>query len=176
MVSGRLETDMNHSMRSRKSSMSRRGVAIVEFAVVAPVVFLVVFGLIEMGRMVMIKQAVVNAAREGCRKAILASTRDVNAVTGNDGRAVTDSVVRARLLNVVPDASDLNELRVTCYLPPVFPFTTEANLDPPQPLPSGTVISVTVECDFSWVSWTPGNFVGFDNAMTISATSTKQRE
>ena len=49
----------------------RRGAATVEFAVVAPVFFLLVFGMIEYGRMVMVQQIIVNAAREGCRAAVL---------------------------------------------------------------------------------------------------------
>lgn len=36
---------------------------------VAPVLFLFVFGIIEIGRMLMVRQALTNAAREGCRKA-----------------------------------------------------------------------------------------------------------
>ena len=145
---------MNRSMILKNSSRSRRGVAAVEFAVVAPVVFLAFFGMVEMGRMVMVKQAVVNAAREGCREAILATTIDA---------ADVDAVVRAHLVNVVPDASDVNELRVTC---------TPADL---TAVASGTTITVDVECDFSDVSWMPGNFVGLSD-MTISATTTKERE
>lgn len=147
---------MNRSMTSKQSTRTRRGVAAVEFAVVAPVVFLAFFGLVEMGRMVMVKQAVVNAAREGCREAILATTINV---------ADVDAVVRARLQNVVPNASDVNKLRVTC---------TPAVLS--QATASGTEVTVEVECNFSDVSWTPGNFLGFSDTMAIRATATKERE
>ncbi len=154
---------MIRSMTTKKRSRRRRGVAAVEFAVIAPVLFLAIFGMIEMARMVMVKQAVVNAAREGCREAILATTIDT---------ADVDALVRARLANVVPNAADVNKLRVTCYLPPNLPFTTEADL---TAVASGDTISVTVECDFSDVSWVPGNFVGIPNTV-ISATTTKERE
>ena len=52
----------------------RRGAAVVEFAVVAPVLFLVIFGIIEFGRAMMVSHLVNNAARAGARKAILESS------------------------------------------------------------------------------------------------------
>ncbi len=39
----------------------------MEFAVVAPVFLLLVFGMIEYGRMVMVQQVITNASREGAR-------------------------------------------------------------------------------------------------------------
>lgn len=57
----------------------RRGAAVVEFAVVAPLLLLLVLGTIEYGRFVMIQQMLTNAAREGARRATLegASAADV---------------------------------------------------------------------------------------------------
>lgn len=55
--------------RSRRTS--RRGVAAVEFAMVAPLFLLLVFGTIEIGRMLMVQQTLVNASREGARQAVL---------------------------------------------------------------------------------------------------------
>ena len=43
----------------------RVGAAAVEFAIVAPLMFLLTMGMIEVGRMVMVKQLMVNASREG---------------------------------------------------------------------------------------------------------------
>src|SRR4051812_47359519 len=51
--------------------LNRRGAAVVEFAVVSPVFFLLVFGMIEYGRMVMVQQLLTNAAREGARVGVL---------------------------------------------------------------------------------------------------------
>src|SRR4051812_46498612 len=48
----------------------RRGSAIVEFAVVAPVLISLVLGIIEIGRVVMLAQVATNAAREGARYAV----------------------------------------------------------------------------------------------------------
>jgi Flp pilus assembly protein TadG len=49
-------------MRSR-----RKGVAAVEFALVAPLLCMMVLGMVEIGRAVQVKMALTNAVREGCR-------------------------------------------------------------------------------------------------------------
>jgi hypothetical protein len=46
---------------------ARRGAAVVEFALVVPVMLTLTFGLIEMGRISMVKEAVTQATREGAR-------------------------------------------------------------------------------------------------------------
>ncbi len=51
-----------------------RAAAIVEFAVVAPLLLGLVFGIIEYGYLFMVQQSLTNAAREGCRIAILQTT------------------------------------------------------------------------------------------------------
>jgi len=58
---------------------SRRGVATVEFALVAPLIFLFVFAAIEFGRVLTVIHALEAAAREGCRIAISwdTTTQDV---------------------------------------------------------------------------------------------------
>jgi Flp pilus assembly protein TadG len=54
------------SRRSRRS----RGDAIVEFAILAPVLVLILFGVLEMGRVVNAWLVVHNAAREGARAGV----------------------------------------------------------------------------------------------------------
>jgi hypothetical protein len=48
-----------------------RGQAMMEFALVAPIFFFVLFGIIEFGRSVYVTQMLANAAREGARYAIV---------------------------------------------------------------------------------------------------------
>jgi Flp pilus assembly protein TadG len=50
---------------------SRRGAVMAEFAIVLPVFILAIIGIIEFGRAVMVQQILVNAAREGARRAII---------------------------------------------------------------------------------------------------------
>jgi hypothetical protein len=63
----------------RKSN--RRGAAVVEFAVVAPIFFMLVFGMIEYGRLVQVQQVLTNASREGARVASTAGTSQTEATT-----------------------------------------------------------------------------------------------
>jgi Flp pilus assembly protein TadG len=56
--------------RVQHDSPQRRGVAAVEMAFVFPIFMLLVLGVIEFGRYMMVGQLVTNAAREGSRLAI----------------------------------------------------------------------------------------------------------
>ena len=67
-------------MRSGRRCSRRRGATLVEFAMVVPVVFVFMFGLIELSRYVMVQQALTSAAHRGCRMAILATTVNDDAV------------------------------------------------------------------------------------------------
>ncbi len=59
---------MTRSPATRRSP-ARRGAAVVEFAVVVPILFLFLFGIIDYGRLIMVGQMTVNASREGARYA-----------------------------------------------------------------------------------------------------------
>ena len=49
---------------------ARRGSSAVEFAVIAPVMILFTFGLIEISRLMLVKQTITHATREGARVAV----------------------------------------------------------------------------------------------------------
>lgn len=53
----------------RQHQTKRRGIAAVEFAVMMPVMALLIVGLWEVGRMVEVQQFLVNGCREGARQA-----------------------------------------------------------------------------------------------------------
>ena len=66
-------TKRNRSARSGSpavSKASRRGAATIEFALVAPIIFLFLFASIEFGRVLMVFHGLEAAAREGCRTAV----------------------------------------------------------------------------------------------------------
>lgn len=58
-------------VRSRRSSERARGAAVVEFAVVLPLLLTILFGIIEYGWVFMVRQTLQTSAREGARIAIL---------------------------------------------------------------------------------------------------------
>jgi Flp pilus assembly protein TadG len=57
--------------RRDKRCFNRTGAAAVEMAVCAPLLFLLVFGMIDIGRALMVQHLLTNAARDGARAAIL---------------------------------------------------------------------------------------------------------
>jgi Flp pilus assembly protein TadG len=106
----------------------RRGAAVVEFAVTAPVLFAIMFGMIETGRGLMVKQLLANAARDGARSAILegATVEEVQkTVLGYLGGSRVDGAT----VTVLPN-----------------PLTLAQGGDP---------VSVTVSIPFNDVSWLP---------------------
>jgi Flp pilus assembly protein TadG len=126
---------------------NRRGAAAVEFAVVAPLFFLLVFGMIEFGRMVMVQQVITNGSREGARIAVLDGT-------------TTSEVVTA--VQTYLDNASVSGASVT-----VTP-------DPPSSAVYGDPVTVVVSLPFDQVSWLPSPM--FLGGKTLSATTVMRRE
>ena len=78
--------------RSREGS---RGQALTEVAMVAPLFFLMVFGTIDIGRVIWANDVVAGAAREGARYA------SVHAGALDEGRLATKDEIKAHALNFV---------------------------------------------------------------------------
>lgn len=120
----------------------------MEFALIAPLFFLMIFGMIEFGRMVMVQQVITNGSREGARLAVL---------DGTTGAAVTSTV-----------NNYLESARVSGANVAVIP--TE-----PSSAGYGEPVTVTVTIPFSQVSWLPSPmFVGGGTVLT--ATTVMRRE
>jgi len=87
-----------------------RAQALVEFALVAPLFFLLIFAAINFGRYVYYVQILNNAAREGARYAIVHGSNSLNPTgpTSSDpsGNAVK-SVVRSYAVGVIGDSTVL---------------------------------------------------------------------
>jgi Flp pilus assembly protein TadG len=73
----------------RSSRRARRGGAVVEAALVLPVVLMFLFGILEYGRYVMMLQVLTNAAREGARYAQI-HTQPVTVGGTTSGNATSD--------------------------------------------------------------------------------------
>lgn len=114
----------------RPCRSNRKGVAAVEFAVIAPLFFLLVFGMIEFGRAVMVQQIITNASREGARLAVLDGS------TGTEVRTAVVNYMQRAAITITPD-------RVT--VTPTEPSTAAY----------GEPVTVNVSIPFSQVSWLP---------------------
>ena len=108
----------------------RRGAAAVEFAVVAPVLLIMVFGMVDMGRMIMVQQLMNDAAREGARTAAL----------GGSSFGEVSSRVSAFL-----DATGVDASRVQIELTPINLAAAER----------GDLVTVQLSVAFADVSWLP---------------------
>ena len=125
----------------------RRGAAAVEFAVVAPVFLLLVFGMIEYGRMVMVQQVITNASREGARAGVLDGSSNADVLSVVDQYLSSGSITGA-----------------TITVTPTNPEDAEF----------GDPVTVTVDIPFSQVSWLPSPM--YLGGKTLSATTVMRRE
>ncbi|MEQ1824958.1 MAG: TadE/TadG family type IV pilus assembly protein [Pirellula sp.] len=97
--------------RQSKRSVIRTGAALVEFALVAPLMILFTLGLIDIGRMTMVKQLLVNASREGARRATLPNATsfgvesEVQQMLTNSGVTGTVSLSPALLTASAPGST-----------------------------------------------------------------------
>lgn len=91
----------------------QRGVAAVEFAVVASLFFTILIGIAEMGRLLWTWNAAVEATRRGARLAVVCS--------------LDDSHIKTRMREMLPALSDAN-ISIAYLNPPDAPNTcTTAN-------------------------------------------------
>lgn len=79
-------------MTKRFHIRNRRGQALVEFALVLPVLLMLVVGMIEMARAWNLHQVITDASREGCRLAVIA---DPNVTQGQVDTTIMDRVASA---------------------------------------------------------------------------------
>ena len=131
---------------TRGGRLVRRGVAATEFAIVAPVFFLMVIGFIEFGRALMVQQVLINASRVGAR---MAST------TGS-----TSSGVQTAVQNYTSNVA--------------VPGVTVAVTPNPATATAGTAITVTASVPYSSVSWLASPW--FLKGKTLTATSQMRKE
>ena len=77
-----------------RTAAKRRGASAVEFAMIAPVMIGFTFGLVELGRITLVKQTATHASREGARVAVrpTATTEEVLEVLNSAG--IPSSAVR----------------------------------------------------------------------------------
>lgn len=81
----RLEEPSRRSGRTRRLVRSERGTAVVEFALVAPLLFLIVFGIIEFGRILNAYNQLTQLAGQGARAATVNRNPDGTAIAAASG-------------------------------------------------------------------------------------------
>jgi Flp pilus assembly protein TadG len=125
-------------MTSRKPRHSQSSQALIEFALISPVLLLLLFGIVDIGRAVFYYDTLSHAAREGARTAIQASTRlptnaDVKAkVTAQlIGMSVTAPCPQGPITSATPPANT-----AWLYITGPSPLAT-VETTPPMNAPGG---------------------------------------
>jgi Flp pilus assembly protein TadG len=125
-------------MRRGTSRTSQRSQALIEFALISPVLLLLLFGIVDIGRAVFYYDTLNHAAREGARTAVRASNplptnADVLATVTTQlvGARVTEPCPQGPITSATPPGNEA-WLYVTEPNPPAFVETT-----PPPNAPGG---------------------------------------
>jgi Flp pilus assembly protein TadG len=92
----------------RGSARRPRGQALVEFAFVAPIFFLMLFGIIDFGRYVYYVQILNNSAREGARYAIVHGSNSFQPTGPTPDDPTIEAVVRKYAVGVVGNGAVLD--------------------------------------------------------------------
>lgn len=133
--------------RWRSSRTTARGTAAVEFALVAPLLFLLFFGFVDVGRAIMVKNLLTSAARDGARTATLDGAT-VSGVQTEVTSFLADTGISGVTVSVTPDPLDTAEI--------------------------GDPVTVNVSVPFGAVSWLPSSFYFGD--VTLESTVVMRRE
>jgi len=113
-----------------------RGQAMIEFALAAPVVFLLITGLLDAGRLVFINNELSEAAREGARWGAVQGRAAAEA--DGDNTAVTDTVGSRITVAPAPDitlsCTDLGTLGGSCRSGDLLTISVSSAVSPITPL------------------------------------------
>jgi len=123
------------------------GAAMIEFAIVAPLMILFTLGIIEMGRMTMVKQVLTNISREGARMATLPDA--------------TNTTVQTQIEQLLTGSK-------------ITGATVALNPSSISSAPSGSLVTVTIAVTAENVSWL--NTPLFMGGKSLTASTSMRRE
>jgi Flp pilus assembly protein TadG len=125
-------------VRPGAASRARRGAVVAECALILPLMALIMVGMFELGRAVMVKDVLSDAARKGCRRAV---------VPGMDNTKVTKDVTGVLQANNI---TTVNAKVVVLVNDQVADVSTAQ---------AGDKVSVTVSVPFTDAGWTASLFL-----------------
>lgn len=134
-----------------------RGATLVELAAILPVLFILIFGVIEFSRLVMVQHTLAEGVRLAARQASLPTVFSASDV---------EQMLRDHIVGSVPAAGNsASTVNVT---------VTPSDL---TGMTSGDPVSVQVTVNYSDVSWMPANgFRSVDGTTVLLAEATMERE
>lgn len=129
----------------RANSKKRRGAALVEAAIVLPILFVIILGIIEFGRGMMVAQMVVTAARTGVRSAVI------------DGATNADVTTQVQTFLADATGATATDIDVDITITPGPESITTGNEVANSE--AGDMIALQVSLPFDQVSWLNGVFL-----------------
>ncbi|HET8649984.1 MAG TPA: TadE family protein [Gemmatimonadales bacterium] len=118
---------MNHANARLHGLRGERGQALAEFALVLPLLLLLIAGIIEFGRAWNIQQAVTDASREGARLAVISDGASMGTVRAKVEARLTAAHIQAATIDTID-------------------FSPAASWKPSQP--DGSSMTVTVRVNY----------------------------
>lgn len=142
-----------------KGEHAERGVAAVEFAIVLPILLILVFGIVEFSSIIYNKALITNASREGARAGMVADLNDAERVSA--ARVAVKRYLSTFFLSVEP-AAGLEDGDISVDLTGVSSF-------------GHRLISVTV--DYDYVFFIMPDFISsLSSGLTLIANTVMQFE
>ena len=153
---------MKNMVSRRFNKRSEKGAAALEFAIIVPVLLLLVLGLMDIGRLLLVNMSLLSAAQQGARVSAMISSGTAGsastisaAVTGS----MPSNIIRLSLLS---DTSSCAGVALTsCVLPSVTTSCPGTN--------SGTT-TISASMGFHWL--TPLELIWRFNTTTRTGSST----
>jgi Flp pilus assembly protein TadG len=152
-----------HSTTSASDS-KRRGTAATEFAIVCPILALVLMGMIELSRGIQVKVMLSDAARKGCRTGIQRDKGNAD-ITTDCTNIMTDNNLDSTKFN--PSAG-LGSITITVTDP------NGNSLADSLDAPSGSIVSVQVSIPVASTTWVPSVFLSTGSLESETVVMMKQ--
>ncbi|HEU4672420.1 MAG TPA: TadE family protein [Candidatus Limnocylindrales bacterium] len=128
----------------------RRGQALVEFALIAPVLFLILFAIFDVGRLVYVYNNLSNSTRNGARAGIVTLQPDPPCTPGTTTHVQCAELVTESYFTAVPDG------------------TAVASCDDANACAVGSVLTVTASSQVTFLTPVISQLLG---PITVSATT-----
>ena len=166
------------SCRGPKHRRNERGVELVEFSLMLPILLVILAGLWDFGRAYRTYQAITNAAREGARLAVVPAGLNQTSAVQN---RVKDYLTKSNL-----DTSFITSGNIGTYIDVDNPLNSAANTAVTVTLPGGgssvvTVSRVSVNYPFTFFVfgpvirlWVPASTLGGSITLRTSVTMENQ--
>ena len=148
---------------------NERGTALVEFALIAPLLFLLLFGVIEFGRVLNYYNDLTQLSGQGARAAVVSRNPDGSAVgTANADCPANSQTIQCQLAKTYPTDGELKKGISVCLGTMAADGTITAPVSPPA---VGAPITIRTKFTYSFIA----NIFGF-GSITLTSTQTERNE